>query len=638
MARGIALNFFPITTPRFSVAVYCAPFIQGERPDLGPEGRAVQRSLELDGNRRHYWTAFDEFPGAQEVVCAHDNNIYLTLAALHCALLQQAISCLEPGDYAEVQRFRAKIEFTVTKYPEGKEIVSVRPYYLRSQRKLGFLAAFHFHPAEGHQRTRRALELSLSLDRNGQPNLNYYADQYSRLANFVNKYHGRLFPLTLPAGDIVQVGTRFVEISPKKLELKHYLVGRGAQSNSQFMGVKNSGPYAVASDDTQLYFLYSREHHSLSRDLYRALRGDTFQTFAGMKDMFHLSISRDNVKGAALDDFSERQIMKMRDRVVVDAAGRSVVPIVLTPFGRHDEPVENAAYWTLKHAFLSVGLPIQVVASKTIADRNTLKWSTAGIGLQVFAKAGGTPWKVRPRLEKCLIVGVGQAHKVTSNGIERFFAYSVLTDSSGVLEEIRVLGEGVDEAHYTESFSQNLSKIFMDYAERFSSFVVHATFGIRKRELDCIAQALADRGTEANGKAAEVGEFASLRFNDAHDYFGFAPDHNSLVPFESTVARLSDREYLVWFGGLQYGQATVRKMVGGPLHVKFTYPSSLSSVRQEALLQDAINLSGANWRGFNAKTLPVSVYYAQLIAKYLREFERHGLRAIDVNILSPWFL
>ena len=101
---------------------------------------------------------------------------------------------------------------------------------------------------------------------------------------------------------------------------------------------------------------------------------------------------------------------------------------------------------------------------------------------------------------------------------------------------------------------------------------------------------------------------------------------------------LSRSEFLVWFEGLQYGRSIVHKMVGRPLHVKFTYPEGLNRHQQRAHLQDAINLSGANWRGFNAKSLPVSVYYAQLIAKYLKEFESHGLPKVDVNILSPWFL
>ena len=321
--------------------------------------------------------------------------------------------------------------------------------------------------------------------------------------------------------------------------------------------------------------------------------------------------------------------------VVADAAGRAIVPVVLTPFSRHDAPSENSAYWNLKHAFLSKGVPIQVVATETVADKNKLKWSTASIGLQVFAKLGGTPWKVRPRTERCLIVGIGQAHRVSEEGIERFFAYSVLTDSSGIFEEVRVLGEDQNEDHYIEDFSTNLRRIFADYSSRFSSFVVHATFSISRRELESVAATL----EEQQNRQEESGEFVSLKFNDRNRFFGFAVDHNSRVPYESTMLPLSYSEFLVWFEGLQYNQPTVRGMVGGPLHVKFTYPErGLTLEQQRGHLQDAINLSGANWRGFNAKSLPVSVYYAQLIAKYLKEFERHRLPKVDVGILTPWFL
>ena len=118
-----------------------------------------------------------------------------------------------------------------------------------------------------------------------------------------------------------------------------------------------------------------------------------------------------------------------------------------------------------------------------------MKWSAAGIGLQIFAKLKGTPWKVRPRTERCLIVGIGQAHREVNKRIERFFAYSVLTDSSGDFAEVRVLGDAQEEDQYIESFSASLWKIFEDYSDRFSSFVVHTTFAIRRSELDSIALA-----------------------------------------------------------------------------------------------------------------------------------------------------
>jgi len=53
---------------------------------------------------------------------------------------------------------------------------------------------------------------------------------------------------------------------------------------------------------------------------------------------------------------------------------------------------------------------------------------------------------------------------------------------------------------------------------------------------------------------------------------------------------------------------------------------------------ERLHLSGANWRGFNAKSLPISIYYAQIIAKYFREFHRLGLRELDLENLTPWFL
>ncbi len=424
-----------------------------------------------------------------------------------------------------------------------------------------------------------------------------------------------------------------VSLSSDALAVKRYVVNGRRESKSQFMGVQKFGPYERNAQDTQLYFLYRREEHGLSQDLFRALRGDTFRTFPGMDSMFRFPVTRHNVRGATMSGFDTGEIERIADMVIADATGKPVVPVVITPFSRRDEAQENDAYWTLKHAFLAKGMPIQVVSAETIANRNTLKWSTSGIALQIFAKAGGTPWRVVPATEQCLIVGVGQAHKVlVEGGIERYFAYSVLTDSSGAFQEIRLLGTAGDEESYIDAFHRSLRQIFKDYADRFSSFVVHSTFAIRRKELDSIAAAL-------DAQAAEgAGHFVSMKFNDRNRFFGFSSEHNSRVPHESTVVALSRSEYLVWFEGLQYGQSALQKVVGGPLHVRYAYPDRIGESEKRMFLQDAINLSGANWRGFNAKSLPVSVYYAQIIARYLKEFEAHGLQPLDVDNIVPWFL
>ena len=632
--RGIALNFFPLKTHDFTITLHCLPFVEGEQHKVGDE-EAIKRNLEVDGIRNFYWTLFQPIKDSREVVCEPFNNSYATIEALRRALIQSCNTNLDHGQFRITSGFKRGVEIIIATHAEGTEVVLLEPYLLRSKSQFGFLADFRFHPAEAYRRTRRALQISLSLDRYGKPNPNYYADRYSQIVSYIEKFHKRISLLELPRGQRVAVESQLVELPANRLVGKKYIIGSGSESNSQFMGVKQKGPLNPCVQDTHLYFLYRQEDRSLSHDLFRSLRGDIFNTFNGMERMFQFPVSNEHVSGAALLNFSVNEIHRVRDRVVKDAAGRNVVPIVVTPFSRHDSPKENATYWNLKHAFLTAGLPIQVVANVTIADKSKLKWSVAGIGLQIFAKAGGKPWKVRPETKNCLIVGIGQAHQKSEDRIDRYFAYSVLTDSSGVFEEIKVLGEHQNEEHYLKNFSASLRSIFTQYSSRFSNFVVHATFTIRRCELESIATVLAEQQ-----KQAERGKFISIKFNDRNRFFGFAIGHNSRVPYESTMISLSNNEFLVWFEGLQYDQSVIRGRIGRPLYVEFLYPPSekLSQDEQRAYLQDAINLSGANWRGFNAKSLPVSVYYAQLIAKYLKEFERHGLPPVDIGRLTPWFL
>lgn len=632
--RGLALNIFPLADQNVRVRVWRRPFVPGDRPEVNGE-QAIRRRLPTPRGFEQFWTFLREVPDATWSEHELLAEPYLALDALRDALLRGCQARLAPEDFDFVGGFRKRVDIRLNDWPEGRQVISLSPYLLRSRQALGYLANFRFRPLEEHRRSRKALELSLSLDRSGQRNLNYYADRFAKLQEFVSRYHDRLFPLELVDGQQVRVRRTLVEVGTNTLEPKRYLVGSGREAPSQFMGVKTAGPFSPAPANATLCFVYRDQDRPLSRDLYRALRGDTFRTFDGMEAMFGFELTSERVSGTALESFQRSEVVRVRDRILSESGGAPVVPVVLTPFSRHDEPEENAAYWTLKHAFLEAGLPIQVVAADTVMRKNKLKWSVSGIGLQIFAKAGGTPWRVKPRLERCLIVGIGQAHRVKDDGIDRFLAYSVLTDSSGAFEEVRVLGEGREEERYLEDLTESLRSIVTDYLDRFTSFVVHATFSIRRKELERIETVL----KEAQARGGGDGEFVSLKFNDRNDYFGFAVDHNSRVPIESSTADLGGGEYLVWFEGLDRNEPTLREMVAGPAHVQFNYPGrALSPEDQRLHLQDAINLAGANWRGFSAKSLPVSVYYAKLIAQYTKEFEVHGLPAVDVSTFTPWFL
>jgi hypothetical protein len=66
--------------------------------------------------------------------------------------------------------------------------------------------------------------------------------------------------------------------------------------------------------------------------------------------------------------------------------------------------------------------------------------------------------------------------------------------------------------------------------------------------------------------------------------------------------------------------------------------SHIDGAEEREMLQDVVNLSGANWRGFNAKSIPVSIHYCQLVANLVHEFNLRDLPMPAIEDMRPWFL
>ena len=109
-----------------------------------------------------------------------------------------------------------------------------------------------------------------------------------------------------------------------------------------------------------------------------------------------------------------------------------------------------------------------------------------------------------------------------------------------------------------------------------------------------------------------------VKVNHKSRFFGANRNVNSLVPFEGTRVKLGHDEYLVWFEGIFPDKPTVTKAFPGPTHLQFMRVTENNRIDDEILLQDLVNLSGANWRGFNAKSAPVSVFYCHLVPTLCR--------------------
>jgi hypothetical protein len=365
-----------------------------------------------------------------------------------------------------------------------------------------------------------------------------------------------------------------------------------------------------------------------------ALKGDKGKdrvTFPGFQALFKVDLTFDpnpivlpDLGSTSMQD-AVRQVVERRKEKA------NALPVLVLPEG------DDNGYLSHKAGFAHAGIATQVCTLRVIQDETALKWAVGNIALQIFCKAGGLPWKVKPSTEPTLIVGISQSHKVKEQDgkriVEKYFAFTVMTDNSGLFQKIQVLGESSSFDDYTQQLRNNLRTILADASTTMRRVVVHTSFKLKRKEIEAIERTV----TEAAGATTDC-RFAVVKVNQHSRFFGVNRGVNSLVPYEASCLKLGYREYLVWFEGISSERPTVGKLFPGPTHLDFLRVKGGQGISDDDLLQDIVNLSGANWRGLNAKNSPVSVFYCHLVADLVHNFHAENLPMPQVEVIRPWFL
>ena len=354
-----------------------------------------------------------------------------------------------------------------------------------------------------------------------------------------------------------------------------------------------------------------------------------------MKEMFGVKFDIDTVSGTPVEEFNVEHVTGAIEVARRRHGDTPFLPVIISPFDKNGTDETERLYYTIKHHCLRLQLASQFVSVPLLSQEGVFRFAISNIGLQMFAKMGGEPWVVRPETPRCLVVGIGQAHRRIGRSIEKYFAYSILTEASGNYKRLRILSNTDSFSAYEQDLKQNLMYVLREYGDEYETIVLHTSFRLQRRELDIISDVLRSMASQTQNTK----KFVAMKFNDRNRYFAYSSEHNSMTPYESTCLRLSHNEFLVWFRGLQYNNRTLARRVERPLHIEFLYSNaSLTDEARESYLQDALNISGANWRGFNAKSLPVSMFYAYLVAKFYRGFQLYDLEELDFETIRPWFL
>jgi hypothetical protein len=120
--------------------------------------------------------------------------------------------------------FIEELSFNFSEYDEGREQLTIQPYYLRDKRLFGWLVDFHFRVREGVAFSRRIQQLSLSLDAGYKRNLDYYLDRMGRITEFLAQRRSFLVSVVLPGATVpLRAESGFTLILAKRLRSKTYL-------------------------------------------------------------------------------------------------------------------------------------------------------------------------------------------------------------------------------------------------------------------------------------------------------------------------------------------------------------------------------------------------------------------------------
>lgn len=621
MEKELQINILPIDNSDFNFSLYSKKFSSYEKNTLLYFARI---------NDEIFGVSNTAYEGSNLNVFNSFSNTDLTKWYLYNLLIDNCQKYSIP--YHEYKKFQKCIDIVLKTDNLGEEIISVTPTYVNSKKIFGFILSYRFNKKDNVEFSREIQKRSLSLDKNGNENKNYYIDKYNIITTFINKYFN-----TLLAFDNINVSSLFLKITSSTLDVKNYQFANSNINNSQFQGIKTFGPYLpinMSDSIPKVCFIYRNNEKNYSYKLYHALYGKTYSTFSGMDNMFHFPLSKNTVLGEGIDDFTIDNIKNVIQHIRGTYPTELIVPILIVPWSKEKASNEQQKlYFEIKHLFLTNNMTSQFISIDKIINDNILKWSVSSLAIQIFSKLGGSPWVVIPKTTNCLIIGIGQAYqKNEDSSIKKFFSYSILTDTTGLFKGIKILANTNDKEDYAINLSRSLKEIVSNYSDKYDSFVIHTSFRINKKDIKIIKSTLDE--IKQNAKL----NFAILRFDDNHDYLCFDTSFNSLVPLESSKVELSPKNYLVWFEGQQYGQYTIRHRIGAPVRIFIDYPKELSHEKATDYLQDAINLSGANWRGFNAKSIPVSLLYAQLISHFISEFDKYKVGEINIETITPWFL
>lgn len=414
-----------------------------------------------------------------------------------------------------------------------------------------------------------------------------------------------------------------------------FTFGNQKSGPDKLRGLVANGPFRrLALAEPRFGFVFPHEHRDSANKLFLVLKNG-IGLFRGVENTFRFRLGREQVfpipvSGVDLSATANhaRNAKAYTDAVLAWSAGEAKeIPDVF--FVLHPKTPGSQAltpYYACKAVLLREAILSQNVTLDLINNPSQFEWSAANIALGAFVKLGGIPWVVKGEdLEQDLVIGIGRAYLYDpiSRQTTGFMAFTACFSARGPLKFVS-LGEVTrSRRSYIEAL-HNIVESSLSRADalqmEITSLTVHAPKEMQKEEMQAI------RSAANTHKVKTPLQPLVVKVTDEPNFFAVDDQYRDGVPRRGTVVQVSDSAYMLYTEGREEKEAWTARL---PVALRITpQGESMGPPRTLATLRQVNDLSQVNWRGLNARSRPISVYYGRLIAEILSHLSADQVEAL----------
>lgn len=510
---------------------------------------------------------------------------------------------------------------------EGVERRKLQALYLqRTREQIGAFLALKL----GAQKATRLFQ-SLREERRDRERPNFFFGEAARFAGWFvgNKAQPRVYENNDGFCYTVTANSTFngpsVPIHRTSLIFDY---GPGASETTPFAGLSKFGPFNAAKFERNelrvLVIFHPQSRGAVTQFLKRLIDGIPESRYfqRGLKSLFRLTSVQPTLK--EVKNLFPEAYEEAIDEAVKDADNQGFdIALVECPEGSKLIPAKENQYYRARARLMSYGIPTQGVRDEHLrAPQSALEWTLGPIALQIYAKVGGTPWRLpgTQSVDREILIGIGNSLERPNlwSGAEQSRVVGITTFFLG--DGSYMLGERLRSVPYADYFTEllkalknSINTVAQEYAWKDGDsvrIVFHIFKPIKHVEADVVAKL--------------VGEFPQFKILFA--FVTISTEHPWMM-FRDVVEKSGKTEVMLCERGdnliidshnclLQIrgdrDRPNKKQRPPYPVSIKVHEKSTYKDLK--FISQQIHDFAFLSWRSFFPSETPVTIFYSSLIA------------------------